>query len=145
MTWVKLWLLFYVYCQALCEDPIPQNRTKRTVYPIWKPPANKAHDLCGFELKDNATCKLPPWCTGGMGRCCRYECVCHSRLNPCASGRWTPLEGTTAVPPKMSGQGGQCALHCIRECFNKCMREKKKPDECINHCTPDCQRQCGGR
>ncbi|XP_049527519.1 uncharacterized protein LOC119459656 [Dermacentor silvarum] len=142
MNWVEILLLFYVYCQALSDDLIPQNRTKRTVYPVWKPPPNKAYDLCGFELKDNATCKLPPWCAGGVGRCCRYECVCHSRLNPCASGKWAQHEGT---PPKKPEHGGECVLECMKKCYKTCLDGKKKPEECEEFCAPGCQSQCGGR
>ncbi|XP_054928624.2 uncharacterized protein [Dermacentor andersoni] len=70
--------------------------------PVWKPPKDKAFPICGEDLRDRARCKLPPWCHAGHGYCCRYECVCVGRYNPCLLWRETPSPPkttTTTAPP----------------------------------------------
>ncbi|XP_049527034.1 uncharacterized protein LOC119459657 isoform X2 [Dermacentor silvarum] len=63
--------------------------------PVWKPPKDKAYPICGEDLKDRERCKLPPWCPGGQGFCCRYECVCPPRYNPCLMLTSTTTASTT--------------------------------------------------
>nr|XP_037275380.1 uncharacterized protein LOC119168035 [Rhipicephalus microplus] len=51
--------------------------------PKWKPPKDKAFPICGVDLVEGATCKLPAWCPGNQGTCCQNECICPGRYNPC--------------------------------------------------------------
>ncbi|XP_037501464.1 uncharacterized protein LOC119375357 [Rhipicephalus sanguineus] len=128
MNWIPLLFLLCGYCQGSSDTSIEQNRSRRTVYPLWKPAARKAYDLCGPDLKDNAPCKLPPWCAGGAGRCCRRECVCPTRLNPCAS----PEERTTTASPTTTEGAGHCMLKCMEQCYKMCLDGTKTPGECAN-------------
>ncbi|XP_049527518.1 uncharacterized protein LOC125947177 [Dermacentor silvarum] len=144
MYWVKLLLLFYVYCQGLCDDPIAQNRAKREAVPLWKQPMGKADDRCGSQLKDNATCNMPRWCPGRVGRCCRKECICKALLNPCDSGK-SKHEKNADVAPPVPGHEGECTLECMKKCYKTCPELKTKPDACAVRCAPGCQSRCGGR
>uniref|UniRef100_A0A224Y9S6 Carboxypeptidase inhibitor n=1 Tax=Rhipicephalus zambeziensis TaxID=60191 RepID=A0A224Y9S6_9ACAR len=70
---------------------------KGTWAPKWKPPKDKAFPLCGVNLVEGARCRLPAWCTGGYGSCCRGECICPGRYNPCKQSHRTT---TTAAPTR---------------------------------------------
>ncbi|XP_075554837.1 uncharacterized protein LOC142587593 [Dermacentor variabilis] len=130
MTWVKLLLLFCVYCQGLSGDPIAQNRAKRDVSSELKP---RADNRCGSELKDKDKCELVGWCPGGRGRCCRNECICNVLLSPCE---------TSAMSGPVPGHEGECALECMKKCYKTCRSENKTNDECTAHCASVCYSQC---
>lgn len=134
MNWIPLLFLLCGYCQGSSDTSIKQNRTRRTVYPVWKPPADKAYELCGLDLRDHEKCKLPPWCAGGRGRCCRGECICPTRFNPCSS---LP-ETNTRAPTATTKRRGLCMRDCALNCYKACHygRQNGRCERTRDSCTP---------
>uniref|UniRef100_L7MC23 Putative secreted peptide n=1 Tax=Rhipicephalus pulchellus TaxID=72859 RepID=L7MC23_RHIPC len=141
MNWFPLLFLLCGYCQGWSGTSMRRNRTRRTLHPLWKPAARKAYDLCGPDLKDHEKCKMPPWCAEGGGRCCRGECICPTRLNPCGS-----LQETTTTPSTTTTKGeGQCMLECMLKCYKACRDETETSEKCKNKCSAACFIKCAGR
>uniref|UniRef100_A0A131Z098 TIL domain containing protein n=1 Tax=Rhipicephalus appendiculatus TaxID=34631 RepID=A0A131Z098_RHIAP len=141
MNWIPVLLLLCGYCEGSSVTSIKQNRTRRTVHAVWKPAARKAYHLCGPDLRDHESCKLPQWCPEGGGTCCLGECICPTRFHPCAP----PQERSTAPSTLTTKEDGHCMLECMLKCYKPCDDGTETSDKCKNKCSAACLVKCARR